>query len=131
MAKESAVDVPKDVDIELPEIPKEVKKRGRPSLSPEKIVEKETLKELALQKQVEKLQKKLEQSAKKEAKKQVLQKIKSKMDTDDTEISDVSDDEEINNIVKKNKKPLVIINKIDGKVSKKQPVVPQPTAIFV
>jgi predicted GTPase len=53
------------------------------------------------------------------------------MDTDDTEISDVSDDEEINNIVKKNKKPLVIINKIDGKVSKKQPVVPQPTAIFV
>jgi predicted GTPase len=53
------------------------------------------------------------------------------MNDDDTEISDVSDDEEINNIVKKNKKPLVIINKIDNGKVKKQGLPPQPTAIFV
>jgi hypothetical protein len=130
--KESAVDIPKEVDVEMTELPKEVKKRGRPSLSPEKIEEKATLKELALQKQLEKLQKKLDQSAKKEAKKIVLEKIKSKMDTEDVSEIDTDDEEEIAKIVKKQKKPIVIVNKIDnGKVSKKQSLPPQPTAIFV
>ena len=130
--KESAVDIPKEVDVEMTELPKEVKKRGRPSLSPEKIEEKATLKELALQKQLEKLQKKLEQSAKKEAKKMVLEKIKSKMNTEDEPDLDSDDDTEINEIVKKNKRPIVVLNKIDnGKVSKKQSLPPQPTAIFV
>jgi hypothetical protein len=127
--KETAVDIPKEV--EMTEIPKEVKKRGRPSLSPEKIEEKATLKEVALQKQLEKLQKKVEQSAKKEAKKQVLQKIKSKMEDDNDDVDlDTDDDTEINEIVKKQKKPIVILNKIDNGKMKKQHV-PQPTAIFV
>jgi len=132
LLKETAVDIPKDVDIEMAELPKEVKKRGRPSLSPEKIEEKATLKEIALQKQLEKLQKKLEQSAKKEAKKQVLEKIKSKMNDDNDDIDlDTDDDTEINEIVKKQKKPIVILNKIDNGKVKKQPIIPQPTAIFV
>jgi hypothetical protein len=129
--KETAVDIPKEVDVEMTELKK---KRGRPSLSPEKIEEKATLKELALQKQLEKLQKKVDQSAKKEAKKMVLEKIKSKMDTEDVSEIDTDDEEEIAKIVKKQKKPIVIVNKIDnGKVSKKQPsmMASQPTAIFV
>jgi len=130
LAKE-VVDIPKE-NIEMTELPKEVKKRGRPSLSPEKIEEKATLKEIALQKQLEKLQKKLEQSAKKEAKKQVLEKIKSKMNDDNDDIDlDTDDDTEINEIVKKQKKPIVILNKIDNGKVKKQPIIPQPTAIFV
>jgi hypothetical protein len=132
--KETAVDIPKEVDVEMTELPKEVKKRGRPSLSPEKIEEKATLKELALQKQLEKLQKNVDQSAKKEAKKMVLEKIKSKMDTEDVSEIDTDDEEEIAKIVKKQKKPIVIVNKIDnGKASKKQPTMmaSQPTAIFV
>jgi hypothetical protein len=129
--KESAVDIPKEVDVEMTELPKEVKKRGRPSLSPEKIEEKATLKELALQKQLEKLQKKLDQSAKKEAKKIVLEKIKSKMDTEDVSEIDTDDEEEIAKIVKKQKKPIVIVNKIDNGKMKKQSLPPQPTAIFV
>ena len=131
LAKESAVDIPKEVDVEMVDIPKEVKKRGRPSLSPEKIEEKATLKELALQKQLEKLQKKVDQSAKKEAKKMVLEKIKSKMDTDDVSEIDTDDEEEIAKIVKKQKKPIVILNKIDNGKIKKQSLPPQPTAIFV
>jgi predicted GTPase len=59
-------------------------------------------------------------SAKKEAKKQVLEKIKSKLNTDEESVSSMSDDEEINQIVKKQKKPIVIVNKIDGRTSKKQ-----------
>lgn len=130
--KESAVDIPKEVDVEMVDIPKEVKKRGRPSLSPEKIEEKATLKELALQLQLEKLQKKLDQSAKKEAKKQVLEKIKSKMNDDNDDVDlDTDDDTEINEIVKKQKKPIVILNKIDNGKMKKQSLPPQPTAIFV
>lgn len=129
--KESAVDIPKEVDVEMTELPKEVKKRGRPSLSPEKIEEKATLKELALQKQLQKLQKKLDQSAKKEAKKMVLEKIKSKMDTEDVSEIDTDDEEEIAKIVKKQKKPIVIVNKIDNGKMKKQSLPPQPTAIFV
>lgn len=129
--KETVVDIPKEVDVEMTELKK---KRGRPSLSPEKIEEKATLKELALQKQLEKLQKKVDQSAKKEAKKMVLEKIKSKMDTEDVSEIDTDDEEEIAKIVKKQKKPIVIVNKIDnGKISKKQPsmMASQPTAIFV
>ena len=112
--KESAVDIPKEVDVEMTELPKEVKKRGRPSLSPEKIEEKTTLKELALQKQLEKLQKKVEQTAKKEAKKIMLEKIKSKMNTEDEPDLDSDDDTEINEIVKKNKRPIIVLNKIDN-----------------
>jgi len=129
--KESAVDIPKEVDVEMTELPKEVKKRGRPSLSPEKIEEKSTLKELALQKQLQKLQKKLDQSAKKEAKKIVLEKIKSKMNTEDEPDLDSDDDTEINEIVKKNKRPIIVLNKIDNGKMKKQSLPPQPTAIFV
>lgn len=128
--KETAVEAPKE-NIEMVDIPKDTKKRGRPSLSPEKIEEKATMKELALQKQLDKLQKKLEQSAKREAKKLVLQKIKSKMDTEDEPDIDSDDDHEIEQIVKKNKKPIVILNKIDNGKVKKQTLPPQPTAIFV
>ena len=129
--KETAVDIPKEVDVEMVDIPKEVKKRGRPSLSPEKIEEKTTLKELALQKQLEKLQKKVEQTAKKEAKKIMLEKIKSKMNTEDEPDLDSDDDTEINEIVKKNKRPIIVLNKIDNGKMKKQSLPPQPTAIFV
>jgi len=130
--KESAVDIPKEVDVEMTELPKEVKKRGRPSLSPEKIEEKSTLKELALQKQLQKLQKKLDQSAKKEAKKMVLEKIKSKMNDDNDDVDlDTDDDTEINEIVKKQKRPIIVLNKIDNGKMKKQSLPPQPTAIFV
>jgi hypothetical protein len=94
--------------------------------------EKATMKELALQKQLEKLQKKLDSSAKREAKKLVLDKIKSKMNTeDDNEEIDTDDEIEINKIVSKQKKPIVILNKIDNGKVRKQPIVPQPTAIFV
>ena len=130
--KETSVDIPKEVDVEMTELPKESKKRGRPALSAEKIEEKATLKEIALQKQLEKLQKKLDQSAKKEAKKQVLEKIKSKMNDDNDDVDlDTDDDTEINEIVKKQKKPIVIVNKIDNGKVKKQALPPQPTAIFV
>jgi hypothetical protein len=118
---------------ELKEIPKvaEVKKRGRPALSQEKIEMKASLKEIALQKQVEKLQKKIEMSAKKEAKKVVLDKIKSKLNNDeDSEIS-LSDDEEINALVKKNKRPIVVLNKIDNGKVKKLPPSNIPSAFFV
>jgi hypothetical protein len=118
-------EIPKEVEI------KEVKKRGRPALSQEKIEMKATLKELALQKQVEKLQKKIEMSAKKEAKKVVLDKIKKKMNTDEDSELSVSDDEEIEALVKKQKKPIVILNKIDNGKIKKQPVSNMPTAFFV
>jgi len=120
-------ELPKEVEM------KEVKKRGRPALSQEKIEMKASLKEVALQKQVEKLQKKIEQSAKKEAKKVVLDKIKKKLNTDeDSEVS-LSDDEEISELIKKQKKPIVILNKIDNGKMKKAPPQQQnyPTAIFV
>jgi len=118
-------EIPKEVEI------KEVKKRGRPALSQEKIEMKASLKEQALQKQVEKLQKKIEMSAKKEAKKVVLDKIKKKMNTDEDSELSVSDDEEIEALVKKQKKPIVILNKIDSGKVKKQPVMNMPTAFFV
>jgi hypothetical protein len=118
-------EIPKEVEI------KEVKKRGRPALSQEKIEMKASLKELALQKQVEKLQKKIEMSAKKEAKKVVLDKIKKKMNTDEDSELSVSDDEEIEALVKKQKKPIVILNKIDNGKIKKQPVMNMPSAFFV
>ena len=118
-------EIPKGVEI------KEVKKRGRPALSQEKIEMKASLKEQALQKQVEKLQKKIEMSAKKEAKKVVLDKIKKKMNTDEDSELSVSDDEEIEALVKKQKKPIVILNKIDSGKVKKQPVMNMPTAFFV
>jgi hypothetical protein len=118
-------EIPKEVEI------KEVKKRGRPALSQEKIEMKASLKEQALQKQVEKLQKKIEMSAKKEAKKVVLDKIKKKMNTDEDSELSVSDDEEIEALVKKQKKPIVILNKIDSGKIKKQPVMNMPTAFFV
>jgi hypothetical protein len=118
---------------ELKEIPKvaEVKKRGRPSLSQEKIEMKASLKEIALQKQVEKLQKKIEMSAKKEAKKVVLNKIKSKLDNDEDSETSLSDDEEIEALVKKQKKPIVILNKIDNGKAKKVPPSNIPSAFFV
>jgi hypothetical protein len=110
---------------------KEVKKRGRPALSQEKIEMKASLKEIELQKQVEKLQKKIEKSAKKEAKKVVLDKIKSKLNTDeDSEVS-LSDDEEISELIKKQKKPIVILNKIDNGKAKKAPQQNYPTAVFI
>jgi hypothetical protein len=118
-------EIPKEVEI------KEVKKRGRPALSQEKIEMKATLKEQALQKQVEKLQKKIEMSAKKEAKKVVLEKIKKKMNTDEESELSVSDDEEIEALVKKQKRPIVVLNKIDSGKIKKQPVMNMPTAFFV
>ena len=120
-------EIPKEVEM------KEVKKRGRPAMSQEKMEEKATLKELALQKQVEKLQKKIEKSAKKEAKKVVLDKIKSKLATDEESDVSLSDDEEISELIKKQKKPIVILNKIDNGKIKKAPQQQQnyPTAIFV
>ena len=118
------IEIPKEIVVEKEVVEevemKELKKRGRPKLTEEKIEMKATLKELELQKQLEKLQKKLELSAKKEAKKQVLEKIKSKLNTDDESVSSLSDDEEITNIIKKQKKPIVIVNKIDNKPIKKQ-----------
>jgi hypothetical protein len=125
--KETAVDIPKE--IELPEIQSESKKRGRPALSVEKIEEKQTLKELALQNQLNKLQRKLDMAAKKEAKKQMLEKLKSKLNEEGEDI-DTDDDNEINEIIKKQKKPIVILNKIDNGKVKRQPI-PQPSAIFV
>lgn len=121
-------DIPKE--IELPEIQSESKKRGRPTMSAEKIEEKATMKEIALQNQLDKLQKKIDMTAKKEAKKQMLEKLKSKLNEEGEDI-DTDDDNEINEIIKKQKKPIVILNKIDnGKVKRLQHL-PQPTAIFV
>jgi hypothetical protein len=123
---ENKIEIPKEVEM------KDLKKRGRPKLTEEKIEMKASMKELALQKQLDKLQKKIEMSAKQEAKKQVLEKIKSKLNNDDESVSSMSDDEEINQIVKKQKKPIVIVNKIDGRSNKKQlPPQEAPTAYFI
>jgi hypothetical protein len=123
---ENKIEIPKEVEM------KDLKKRGRPKLTEEKIEMKASMKELALQKQLDKLQKKIEMSAKQEAKKQVLEKIKSKLNNDDESVSSMSDDEEINQIVKKQKKPIVIVNKIDGRSNKKQlPPQQAPTAYFI
>lgn len=126
-AKKNETVIPKE--IELPEIQSESKKRGRPALSVEKLEEKATLKEIALQTQLNKLQRKLDMAAKKEAKKQMLEKLKSKLNEEGEDI-DTDDDNEINEIIKKQKKPIVILNKIDNGKVKRQPI-PQPTAIFV
>lgn len=120
-------DTPKE--IELPEIQSESKKRGRPALSVEKLEEKASMKEVALQNQLNKLQRKLDMAAKKEAKKQMLEKLKSKLNEDEEDI-DTDDDNEINEIIKKQKKPIVILNKIDNGKIKRQPIV-HPSAIFV
>lgn len=123
--------IPKEIPV--PEVEMTTtKKKGRPALSPEKLEEKATMKELALQNQLNKLQQKLDRAAKREAKKEMLNKIKSKMNTeDDTEDIDTDDEIEIDKIVSKQKKPIVIVNKIDNGKVRKQPIVPQPTAIFV
>jgi len=121
-------DTPKEPEVEMTS----TKKKGRPALSAEKLEEKATMKELALQNQLNKLQQKLDKAAKREAKKEMLNKIKSKMNTeDDTEDIDTDDEIEIDKIVSKQKKPIVILNKIDNGKVKKQPIVPQPTAIFI
>jgi hypothetical protein len=120
-------DTPKE--IELPEIQSESKKRGRPALSVEKLEEKASMKEVALQNQLNKLQRKLDMAAKKEAKKQMLEKLKSKLNEDEEDI-DTDDDNEINEIIKKQKKPIVILNKIDNGKIKRQPIV-HPSAIFL
>ena len=134
--KALAENMPKEIvvaEVEVPEVEMtNVKKRGRPSMSAEKIEEKATMKELALQNQLNKLQQKLDKAAKREAKKLVLDKIKSKMNTDDdNEDIDTDDEIEIDKIVNKQKKPIVIVNKIDNGKIRKQPIMAQPTAIFV
>lgn len=130
--KALAIDVPvldTPKEIELPEIQSESKKRGRPALSVEKLEEKASMKEIALQKQLDKLQRKLDMTAKKEAKKVMLEKLKSKLNEEGEDI-DTDDDNEINEIIKKQKKPIVILNKIDNGKIKRQPI-PPSTAIFV
>jgi len=129
--KALAENIPKEVAI--PEVEMTAaKKKGRPALSAEKLEEKATMKELALQNQLNKLQQKLDKAAKREAKKEMLNKIKSKMNTDDdNEDIDTDDEIEIDKIVNKQKKPIVIVNKIDNGKIRKQPNIPQSTAIFV
>jgi hypothetical protein len=133
MPKEIVVPEVEVPEVEVPEVEMtNVKKRGRPSMSAEKIEEKATMKELALQNQLNKLQQKLDKAAKREAKKEMLNKIKSKMNTDDdNEDIDTDDEIEIDKIVNKQKKPIVIVNKIDNGKIRKQPIMAQPTAIFV
>jgi hypothetical protein len=111
------------------------KKRGRPTLSLEKIQEKQTMKEKELEKQLKKLEMKIQLTAKKEAKKKVLDKIKSKMMEENEEDDEVSSDtdEEIHEILKKQKKPIVIVNKIEKAI--KQPrvnpnLLNQPTGAY-
>jgi len=135
-AKALAKNIPKEVaipEVEIPEVEMTAaKKKGRPALSAEKLEEKATMKELALQNQLNKLQQKLDKAAKREAKKEMLNKIKSKMNTDDdNEDIDTDDEIEIDKIVNKQKKPIVIVNKIDNGKIRKQPNIPQSTAIFV
>jgi hypothetical protein len=107
------------------------KKRGRPNLTAEKIELKETLREQELKRQLEKLENKIEMTAKKQAKKQVLQKIKTKMDEVDEGDPYSSDtDDEIQKILVKQKKPIVIVNKIEN--PKRKPREDgMPTAMFV
>jgi hypothetical protein len=107
------------------------KKRGRPNLTAEKIELKETLREQELKRQLEKLENKIEMTAKKQAKKQVLQKIKTKMDEVDEGDPYSSDtDDEIQKILVKQKKPIVIVNKIENQRRKPREN-DIPTAIFV
>lgn len=111
------------------------RKRGRPQLTPEKIELKQTMRELELQKQLLKLEKKIESTAKQEAKKKVLSKIKQKLEEDNDlgNSSDSDDDDAINQIVAKHKKPIVIVNKIERDPKKKKPTYeqPQPMAYFI
>lgn len=107
------------------------KKRGRPNLTAEKIELKETLREQELKRQLEKLENKIELTAKKQAKKQVLQKIKTKMDEVDNGDPYSSDtDDEIQKILVKQKKPIVIVNKIENPKRKPREI-EMPTAMFV
>ena len=140
--KQKTVEVPKEevpeevdepVHVEaISEIPK--RKRGRPQLTPEKLEMKQTMKEAELQKQLEKLEKKIEMTAKQEAKKKVLTKIKQKLEEDDDDgyNSYDSDDSAINQIVARQKKPIVIVNKIGNQPIKRKPRENnEPSAYFV
>jgi len=130
------VEQPEEVNDEEPAEPEHdvkplKKKRGRPNLTPEKIELKETLREQELKKQLAKLENKIEMTAKKQAKKQVLEKIKTKMDEDDNGDPYSSDtDDEIQKILVKQKKPIVIVNKIENP-KRKQREIELPTAMFV
>lgn len=145
--KSKSVEIPKE-DIHEPETEPEQepepaeemapkKKRGRPQLTPEKLEQKQSMKEVELKKQLEKLEKKIEMTAKQEAKKKVLTKIKQKLDevndSDDDNGSDSDDDNAINQIIARHKKPIVIVNKIDGGPKKRKPIHEQhqPTAYFI
>ena len=110
----------KTIEEEVPEVPK--KKRGRPTLTEEKIQEKKIMKEEQLEKQLKKLEMKIELTAKKEAKKKIIDKIKSKMMEDEDEQDESDTDEEIQEIIKKQKKPIIIVNKIQKEVAKPKPV---------
>lgn len=143
------IELPKKVEIVKQEEPEEEqeyineiirheapkRKRGRPQLTPEKIELKQSMRELELQRQLEKLEKKIESTAKQEAKKKVLSKIKQKLEEDNDvgNSSDSDDDDAINQIVAKHKKPIVIVNKIERDPKKKKPTYeqPQPMAYFI
>ena len=99
------------------------RKKGRPALTEEekelKQQIKKQLKEEKLKEQMEKINKKYEIQAQKKAKKKIIEEIKANLtDTEDEDLS-LSDDEEIQKILKHKKKPIVIINKIPNQPKKK------------
>jgi hypothetical protein len=110
------------------EIPKRAK--GRPTLTEEQIEYKKSLKEQKLEEQLTKMKAKLDQQAKKQAKKKILDKIKQEL-IDDGEISNSDDDAEIKEILKKQKKPIVIINKMEQPSTQRKVIrPPSPNVVF-
>lgn len=126
---EEKVEIPKVEEVEEKiEIPK--RSKGRPNLTEEQIEYKKTLREQKLEEQLTKMKAKLDQQAKKQAKKKILDKIKQEL-IDEGDVSESDDDVEIKEIIKKQKKPIVIINRMEQPSTQKKVIrPPSPQVVF-
>ena len=126
---EEKIEIPKVEEVEEKiEIPK--RSKGRPNLTEEQIEYKKTLREQKLEEQLTKMKAKLDQQAKKQAKKKILDKIKQELINDD-DVTESDDDVEIKEIIKKQKKPIVIINRMEQPTNQRKVIrPPSPQVVF-
>jgi len=126
---EEKIEIPKVEEVEEKiEIPK--RSKGRPNLTEEQIEYKKTLREQKLEEQLTKMKAKLDQQAKKQAKKKILDKIKQEL-IDEGDVSESDDDVEIKEIIKKQKKPIVIINRMEQPSTQRKVIrPPSPQVVF-
>jgi len=130
VAVEVPVLAPVQVEVAEDKIAPLKKGKGRPKLSDEEKENRKALKSVKLEEAQNKVISKITKDAKQEAKKKVISKIKQTLQQEDIDSLTSSDDEELAEILKQQKKPIVIINKMDKPSGRKTMQPPPPSVIF-